>query len=72
MDVRLDEKTYRALSTYLGNIRTLPNESAKRHRFTALIGELFPGTTAPIKLPAGIEKIIHIQTADSTKYGRID
>jgi hypothetical protein len=48
MSERLDEKTKGALRSYLADVRSLPNESAKTHRFATLIGELFPGIRLPL------------------------
>jgi len=42
----IDSRTRDTLRKYLHEVRTLPNESAKRQRFSALIGELFAGTNA--------------------------
>lgn len=72
MSERLDEKTKSALIRYLTDIRSLPNESAKTHRFSAVIGELFPGTSASTDFAAGVEKIIRIDTTAGKKTGRID
>ena len=49
----LDDTTRRTLSRYLTDIRQLPNESAKTHRFSSLVTELFPGSTAPTEFAAG-------------------
>ena len=69
----LDEKARAALATYLANIRSLPNESAKTHRFAALIEAPFPGGPATTQFAAGVEKLIRIDTAaGKKKYGFID
>jgi hypothetical protein len=69
----LDDKTKAALSTYLTNVRSLPNESAKTHRFAALIGELFPASKASATFAEGVEKVIRLDTAASKKkHGFID
>jgi hypothetical protein len=34
------------LRRYVKEVKSLPNEAAKRSRFMALIAELFPGTNA--------------------------
>ena len=72
MSERLDEKTKAALRSYLADVRSLPNESAKTHRFATLIGELFPGSSAVTEFAAGVEKLIRIDTAAGQKRGRID
>jgi hypothetical protein len=68
----LDETTHSILSRYLADIRQLPNESAKTHRFSALISELFPGSSAPTEFAAGIEKLVRIDTQTGTKRGFVD
>ena len=68
----LDERTEAALAGYLKDVRSLPNESAKTHRFATLIGELFPNTTATTDFSAGVEKLIRIDTAAGLKRRRID
>ena len=70
--MRLDHQTERILTQYLVDVRSLPNESAKTHRFAALVAELFPGTTASTELAAGVEKFVRIDTMQGTKRGRID
>ena len=70
--MRLDDRTRKILSQYLADVRSLPNESAKTHRFAALVAELFPGTPASTEFAAGVEKFVRIDTADGTKRGRID
>jgi len=68
----LDDTTRRTLSRYLADIRQLPNESAKTHRFAALISELFPGSTAPTEFAAGVEKLVRVDTRAGTKRGFVD
>jgi hypothetical protein len=69
----LDDTTRRTLSRYLADIRQLPNESAKTHRFSALISELFPGSTAPTEFAAGVEKLVRIDTAGGgSRRGFVD
>ena len=68
----LDEPTSRILRQYLSDVRALPNESAKTHRFAALIAEMFPGSTAPTEFTAGVEKVVRIDTGAGIKRGRID
>jgi SAM-dependent methyltransferase len=69
---RLDDKTKAVLTAYLKDIRSLPNESAKTHRFAALIGELFPATPVTMAFAASIEKLVRIDTSRGPKRGRID
>ena len=69
----LDDTTRRTLSRYLTDIRQLPNESAKTHRFSSLVSELFPGSTAPTEFAAGVEKLVRINTAGGgSKRGFVD
>lgn len=69
----LDDTTRRTLSRYLTDIRQLPNESAKTHRFSSLVSELFPGSTAPTEFAAGVEKLVRIDTAEGgSKRGFVD
>src|SRR5215208_7820922 len=70
--MRIDESTRITLSQYLTDIRSLPNESAKTHRFSALVATLFPGTSASTEFAAGVEKMIRIDTSSGEKRGRID
>lgn len=72
MTQRLDEATHRILKSYLSDVSRLPNESAKTHRFAALIGELFPGTRASTQLCAGVEKVVRINAKTGVRRGRID
>lgn len=72
MSEKTDERTGEILSSYLKAVRGLPNESAKTHRFLALVGELFPGNRVTTQLSAGIEKRVRIDTAKGEKRGRID
>lgn len=58
--------------TDLREVKSHPNESAKRQRFAALIGELFPGTNAVTEYARGVEKLIRITTGDREKRGRAD
>jgi SAM-dependent methyltransferase len=69
---RLDDRSQTVLTGFLRDIRQLPNESAKRARFAALLGELFPSSQAVTKFPQGTEKIVRIDTAHGRKRGRID
>ena len=68
----LDEPTYKILRQYLNDVRALPNESAKTHRFSALIAEMFPGSSAATEFTAGVEKFVRIDTGSGIKRGRID
>jgi hypothetical protein len=68
----LDEKTRAILTAYLREVRTLPNEAAKRQRFAALLGELFPGQKILTEFARGAERLIRIKTADGTRRGYAD
>lgn len=68
----LDTSTRGALSRYLRDTQALPNESAKTHRFIALVSELFPGSPAVTEFAAGVEKLVRIQASSGTRRGRID
>jgi hypothetical protein len=68
----LTDRTKGILSAYLSQVRNLPNERAKRERFAALLGELFPGSTRLMTYAAGVEKTIRIDIGAETKRGFID
>jgi hypothetical protein len=68
----LDSNTRKILLSYLHDILSLPNESAKTHRFVALASELFPGSGVSTELSSGIEKRVRIYTSSGKKRGRID
>lgn len=68
----LDKATETILARYLRDIPKLPNESAKTHRFVALVGELFMGSSPMTDIVAGIEKIVRVDTKGKVKRGRID
>jgi hypothetical protein len=70
--MNLDDTTRHTLIRYLADIRQLPNESAKTHRFSALISELFPGSSAPTEFAAGVEKLVRVDTRTGTKRGFVD
>jgi hypothetical protein len=69
----LDDVTCRTLSRYLTDVRQLPNESAKTHRFSALVSELFPGSSASTEFAAGVERLVRIDTAaGGSRHGFVD
>jgi len=68
----LDQPTNAALLSYLKDVRKLPNERAKSHRFAALMGELYGHEPQVTALAAGIEKFIRIDTTAGQKRGFID
>lgn len=68
----LDAPTRAILENYVRAVRELPNESAKTHRFAALVGELFPGSNVNIEVAQGIEKRLRIDLGTRKKTGRID
>jgi N-6 DNA Methylase len=61
------------IKRYLMEVKNLANESAKRHQFGTLIGELFPNSLVADYFARGIEKIVRIDLASGgVKAGRID
>ena len=56
----LDAATLDRLERFRADVGPLPNESAKAHRFMALVAELFPGSEALPRLAGGIEKVVRI------------
>lgn len=68
----LDPAVRSTLASYLHDVRSLPNESAKTHRFAALVSELFPGSNAIRELVAGIEKRVRIVSPAGSTRGRIN
>jgi hypothetical protein len=68
----LDQRTKDILKQYFRQLKSLPNESAKRARFAALIAELFPGSNAITEYARGVEKLIRIQQPTGVKRGRAD
>ncbi len=72
MPETLEPKVKETLRAYAREVKTLPNEAAKRSRFASVIAELFPGTTAVSEFSRGIEKLIRIDQAAGQKRGRAD
>lgn len=68
----MDKHVHLALMKYLADVADLPNESAKTHRFAALVGGLFPSTSAALHFAEGVENVVHIETPKGGKRGRID
>ncbi|MBS1767199.1 MAG: hypothetical protein JST05_07355 [Acidobacteria bacterium] len=68
----IDQRTSETLRAYLREVKGLPNEAAKRQRFAALLGELFPGTKAINLFASGAEKLIRITSDTRVKSGRAD
>jgi len=68
----IDQRTTETLRAYLREVKGLPNEAAKRQRFAALLGELFPGTKAINLFASGVEKLIRITSDTRIKNGRAD
>ena len=68
----LEPRVREVLRSYLREVKSLPNESAKRSRFASLIAELFPGSTAINEYARGVEKLIRIVRASGVKRGRAD
>lgn len=72
MSESLEPKVKEVLRDYLREVKSLPNESAKRSRFASLIAELFPGSTAINEYARGVEKLIRIVQASGVKRGHAD
>ncbi len=68
----LEPSVREVLRNYLREVKSLPNESAKRSRFASLIAELFPGSTAINEYARGVEKLIRIVRASGVKKGHAD
>ena len=68
----LESKVKDILRNYVREVKSLPNESAKRSRFASLIAELFPGSTAINDYARGVEKLIRIGHSSGVKKGRAD
>src|SRR5205823_7034401 len=60
------------LRKYVHEVKSLPNEAAKRSRFAAVIAELFPGTKAISDYASGVEKLIRISRPEGEKKGHAD
>jgi type I restriction-modification system DNA methylase subunit len=60
------------MRNYIREVKSLPNEAAKRSRFASLIAELFPGTLAVTEYSRGVEKLIRISRDSGEKRGRAD
>lgn len=71
-DARIDDQTRQHLSQYLSDIKSLPNESAKTHRFIALLDTLFRDASLVSAFTRGVEHAIRIDTSAGTKRGRVD
>ena len=56
----LDQDTLAALERFRVDVAALPNESAKTHRFHALVAELFPGSEVSTRLAGGVEKVVRV------------
>lgn len=72
MPERTDPQAKRLLEQYLRDVRSLPNEAARRDRFTTLVGELFPASAIITRISAGVERAIRIQLPERLRSGRID
>lgn len=69
----LDAPTRSALASFLRDLPSLPNEAAKTHRFSGLLGQLFPGTSVVTLFAEGVEKVVRIATpTGGTARRRID
>lgn len=67
MPETLEQRTKETLRSYVREVKSLPNEAAKRSRFAALIGELFPGTHAIAEYARGVEKLIRISRPEERR-----
>ena len=72
MPETLEPKVREILRNYIREVKSLPNEAAKRSRFAALIAELFPGTIAITEYSRGVEKLIRIKRPEGEKRGHAD
>ena len=72
MPETLEPKVKETLRAYIRDVKGANNESAKRSRFAAVIGELFPGTNAISEYSLNVEKLIRIDQASGQKKGRAD
>jgi hypothetical protein len=68
----LEPRVKEILRSYVSELKSLPNEAAKRSRFSALIAELFPGSIAINEYSRGVEKLIRISRVSGEKRGRAD
>jgi len=68
----LESGVREVLRNYVREVKSLPNESAKRSRFASLIAELFPGSNAVNEYSRGVEKLIRISSASGVKKGHAD
>ena len=68
----LEPRAREVLRKYVREVKSLPNEAAKRSLFVGLIAELFPGTNAVTQYSRGVEKLIRIERATGEKRGRAD
>ena len=68
----LEPRVREILRNYVSELKSLPNEAAKRSRFSALIAELFPGSIAITEYSRGVEKLIRISSISGEKRGRAD
>ena len=66
----LESGVREVLRNYVREVKSLPNESAKRSRFASLIAELFPGSTAINEYARGVEKLIRVVRPSGVKKGR--
>jgi hypothetical protein len=68
----MDSQVLDELARFARDVKTLPNETAKSHRFVALVQALFPQTNAIVEITKGLEHRVRIRTAANTRHGRID
>lgn len=68
----MDEATAGQLRRFLGDVSGAANEAAITHRFTALVGELFPGSRVIREQARGIEKRVRIREQGRERNGFVD
>src|SRR5690606_22308424 len=68
----LTDATRHTLTQFAEQVRKLPNETAKRERFAALLGELFPGEPIQQIHAQGAERGIRIERSGASTTGRAD
>lgn len=66
MPETLEPRVRETLRAYVRDVRGANNESAKRSRFAAVIGELFPGTNAVSEFSRNVEKLIRIDHTEKS------
>lgn len=69
----LDTKTRDSILSFVRDVRSLPNEAAKTHRFFGLVGDLFPTSNVLTRLAEGVERAVRVVKPEGgDARGRID